>query len=352
MQSKGFLALLAVTVLVLIGAVAVIATGGSGRVREARAGEPVVPGLAGRIAEVATVKFSGVGYEATLKRTGEGEKQQWTLAEKGGYPVDGGKIRQTLLGFAELKLVEPKTRKPDLYKRLDVEDPGTDRGKETNHSKLVVLSDAKGERLAELIVGKRRADSLGTGIDGLYVRHPGDAQAWLAQGTVDLPSEPKEWLDKKVVSIPASRIRQVVLTHPDGTTLTLKRDKEDAKLAVADAPADAKFKNDGAVAEPAGVLDSLELNDVRPAAEMPAPAEGAAKAEWTTFDGLVITGTSFEKDGTSWVRLAASAGDDKAKKEADELNAKLAPWTFAVYQYKTNAMKTKLADLVEAPKGS
>jgi hypothetical protein len=99
------------------------------------------------------------------------------------------------------------------------------------------------------------------------------------------------------------------------------------------------------------VLDGLELSDVRPAAEMPVPSEGVSRAQWVTFDGLTVTGETFDKDGTSWVRFSATGSGDKAA-EAEQLNAKFAPWTFAVYAYKANAMKTKLADLVEAPKGS
>src|SRR5437016_3885161 len=80
--------------------------------------------------------------------------------------------------------------------------------------------------------GKRRPDRLGSGADGLYIRRPGDAQSWLALGSVELPAETKDWLDRKIVSIAPSRIGTVTLTHPDGSTLVLKRDKEDGKFAV------------------------------------------------------------------------------------------------------------------------
>jgi hypothetical protein len=289
------------------------------------------------------LKIVGTGGTVTLQR----ESQGWTIGEKGGFPADPARIRQVLLGFAELKLIEPKTRSADSYPRLDVEDPG----KEGGHARLVEVYDATGSKLGELIVGKRRPDRLGSGADGLYIRRPGDAQAWLAQGSVDLPAETKDWLDKKIVSIAPSRIRTVTLNHDDGTALVLKRDKEDAKFAVDGAPADTKFKSDAAIAEPAGILDGLQLSDVRPLAEVQFPEKGLSRAEWTTFDGLTITAETFEKDGTNWVRLKAS-GSERAADEAAKITAKTARWAYAVYPYKTNAMKTKLADLVEAPKGS
>ncbi len=95
----------------------------------------------------------------------------------------------------------------------------------------------------------------------------------------------------------------------------------------------------------------MELSDVRPAAELAIPSDGLSRAEWVTFDGLTITAETFEKDGTNWLRLKAS-GSDKAADEAAAFNARTASWIYAVYPYKVNAMKTKLADLVEPPKGS
>ena len=342
MQTKGLIALVAAAVIVAAAAVA-LSLGGTRATAEAGSGQLVFADLAGKIGDVAALKVSGAGGAATLQRKEKG----WTVAEKSGYPADPAKIRQVLLGFAELKLVEPKTRSADAYGRLDVEDPG----KEGGHARLVEIDDAGGGKLGELIVGKRRPDRLGSGADGLYIRRPGDAQSWLAQGSVDLPAETKDWLDKKIVSIAPARIASVTLTHADGSTLIIKRDKEETKFAVAGAPPDTKFKPDSAIAEPAGALDGLELTDVRPAADLPVPGDGVSHAEWTTFDGLTITAETFEKDGANWLRLKAS-GKDKTADEAAAINARTADWTYAVYPYKVNAMKTKLSDLVEAPKPS
>ena len=342
MQSKGFIALVIATIIVAAAAIA-LSLSGSRSMADAGSGQAVLANFASKIGDVAIFKIVGTGGTVTLQRQSQG----WTIGEKGGFPADPTRIRQVLLGFAELKLVEPKTRSVDSYPRLDVEDPG----KEGGHARLVEFDDASGGKLGELIVGKRRPDRLGSGADGLYIRRPGDAQAWLAQGSVDLPAETKDWLDKKIVSIAPSRVRAVTLTHDDGSTLVLKRDKEDAKFAVEGAPPDTKFKSDAAIAEPAGILDGLELSDVRPLTEVQFPTDGLSRAEWVAFDGLTITAETFEKDGTNWVRLKAS-GSDKATDEAAEVTAKTASWAYAIYPYKTNAMKTKLADLVEPPKGS
>jgi len=252
-----------------------------------------------------------------------------------------------MLGLAELTLVEPKTAKPDSYPRLEVED----QGKEGAKSSLVTLKDGAGGKLGELIVGKRRVDRLGTGIDGVYLRRAGVAQSWLAKGTVELQPEAKDWLDKKVAGIPATRVKSVAITQPDGTKMTLQRDTAEGKFAAVDPPADAKMKTDYTVSEPAGALDNLELTDVQPESALPFPAEAVHQAEITTFDGLVVTVRVLEKDGANWIRLAATGTGD-AEKEAKELTEKAAPWVFAVAPYKANPLKTKLADLIEPPKAS
>src|SRR5471030_480140 len=145
MQTKGLIALLAAAILVAAAAIA-LSLGGARNVADAGSGHVALAGLAGKIGDVAALKISGAGGAVTLQRQDQG----WTIAEKGGFAADSAKIRQVLLGFAELTLVEPKTRSADSYNRLDVEDPGKDGG----HSRLVEIDDAAGKKLGELIVGK------------------------------------------------------------------------------------------------------------------------------------------------------------------------------------------------------
>ena len=184
-----------------------------------------------------TNRVPGAGGQARRGRLGRGPAQpvldltfmrdgdDWQVAQKGGYPADAGKVRRIVLAMADMTLVEPKTRKPDLYPRLEVEDPG--KGKST----LVTLKDKSGAALARLIVGKRRYDRLGAGNDGVYVRRPGDPQSWLARGSIDFSDDMASWLDRHIVDIPDSRVAKVSLTQPDGTSLMLSRAKPDAKFA-------------------------------------------------------------------------------------------------------------------------
>jgi hypothetical protein len=296
----------------------------------------VLPSVAARPAEIGTIAVRRDKGTLTLERGQSG----WTVAERNHYPADPGKVRQALIGLAELKLVEAKTRKAELYKRLEVEDV-----REGSKSAAVEVKDANGQSMARLIVGKRRPDRLGTGADGIYIRRPGEAQAWLAQGSLDLTGEAKDWLDKKVVSIPSGKVKSVTIAQPDGATLTIARETPDGKFAVADAPADARWKGETTIAEPAGGLENVELSDVATLEQQPVP-EDAHVATFVTFDGLTVKAATWSKDETTWLRLDASGSG------ADEIAAKTGKWVYAIPAWKANPLKTKLADLVEPPKSS
>src|SRR5262249_5399874 len=155
--------------------------------------------------------------------------------------------------------------------------------------------------VGELIVGKRKVDRFGGGNDGVYVRKPGSDQAWLARGSLDLGGDLSTWLDRRILDIPEKRIASVKFTDEAGNVLTLSRAAAGDKFKVEDAPADAKFKSAAVLAEPAGVLTSLDLTDVKPQPDLPVPDRDVATASFTTFDGLTIELFLFGRNNVDWI---------------------------------------------------
>lgn len=340
MQKRNLILLAAATAVMVVLAVVALATGGYA-VNHAGPDRRAFPGLAGKVGEVASVAVQRPGLNLTFVREGD----LWLAQQNGDYPAAPGKIRQIVLAVADMTLVEPMTRRPDLYPRLEVEDPG--KGKAT----LLTLKNKSGAVLARLIVGKRRYDRLGAGNDGVYVRKPGDRQSWLARGSLDFSDTPPNWLDRGIVDLSDSRVAKVSLTQPDGTTLVLGRAGPKAKFAVIGAPANAKYKDATALGEPAMALESLDLDDVRPAAKLPIPAAGVTAASFTTFDGLQVDVKLFQHDNKDWIALAAT-GSGKAAPEAKKIDQRVSHWVYAIASYKAKMMETKLADLLASPKGS
>jgi len=340
MQKRGLILLAAATLALVVLAIVAMATGDRG-VSRAAPGERAFPALAAKLGDVGSVGIKRNALSLTFLRDGD----NWLVAEKGNYPAAAGKVRQIALALADAVLVEPKTQKPEAYPRLDVEDPGS--GKST----LVTLKDKSGAPLAEMIIGKRRYDRLGTGTDGIYVRKLGDTQAWLARGSLEFSDQLSSWLDRRILDIPEKRIAKATLTQPDGTKLVISRAKPEDKFTVEEAPADAKFKSETATSEPAMALESLDLDDVRPGAEMPVPDKNIVAASFTTFDGLTVDVRLLDKDDMHWVALSAT-GSGAAEAEAKAINDKASRWTYAVPSYKATQLKMKLADMLEPAKGS
>jgi hypothetical protein len=342
MQKRHLIPLGFATLVLVALAIVAIASRDRG-VSRAAPGQRVFPAFAEKFGDVASVTVLHDDSSVTLLRDGD----SWLVADKGNYPANAGKIRQLVLAMADLTLVEPKTQKADLYSRLEVEDPG--KGK----SNLVSVKDKSGGTFAEVIVGKRRYDRLGAGNDGVYLRRPGDPQAWLARGSLDPSGDVASWLDRRILDISEKRVAKVTITQADGTKLVISRPTPDAKFAVEDAPADAKFKSDTTTTTsgPAMALETLDLDDVKPSAELPVPDKDVVTVAFTTFEGLTIDVRLLDRDKTEWVAISAT-GSGAAEAEAKKITEKLSRWTYAIPAYKANLLKTKLADLLEPAKGS
>ena len=192
MQKRSFLVLLGATIVLVAAAVYALVTGDRA-VAPVVHNERVFPALADHLGDLAWMRISRGAMKADLNLIAG----RWAVVEKGNYPAAPGKVRRLLLGLAELTLVEPKTARPELFARLDLDDPSN--GKST----LVGLQDRTGKTVAELIVGKMRRDRLGGGNDAVYVRKPGADRAWLARGSLDLPGDLVDWLDRRILDIPA-----------------------------------------------------------------------------------------------------------------------------------------------------
>ncbi len=354
MRQSGLFALFGAAIVAVVVAV-LISLGGGGGANDPLVGRPVIPDLDKRLGEVAHITVIHGETTVTLAR----KDGVWTVPEKDAYPADPAKMRQVLLGLAALRYAEPKTAKPDLYSRLDVEDPD----KKGSDARLITLSDDKGALMGELIVGKRRYDMFGGGNDGVYIRTPGQARAWLAGGSLDLPNATLDWLDRNLTQISIDRVKSASFTAADGTKVTIARDQAGAAFAITGGvPAGQKPKGDDSFNDAARALSYFDLDDVKPAAAVPFPDKGTNQAAFTTLDGLSVTVTLLEQDEPGakpedkpkkkyWAKLAA-AGTGAAAKEADALNKKLGAWVYAIPEFKATSLSTKLSDLTEPEKGS
>jgi hypothetical protein len=348
--------------LVALGVVALAAVGGAvfivtkqnAATQEAQLGQRLFPELAARADDIQTVIIAR--KEGTFRIARDGER--WLVTDKSKYPASPDAIRRLVLGLSELRAMEAKTTQAAVYPELGVENIDAADAK----SVQVTLQDVGGRAVLAVLVGKNRYGRGGSGGDGVYVRKVGDNQAWLAQGRVSVDREVAGWLDKRIADVARERVRTVTL-KADQQTLTVLRVKADDKdFTVKDVPADRKAKAAYDINAVGGAFESLDLDDVRPAAEVGFSATSPT-TEAVTFDGLRLTATFAEKDGAIWARFGAKAeppaqpvktdGDSKlksaddVKKEADAINAKVGGWAYKLPAYKAEALRRKMEDLLE-----
>lgn len=286
-------------------------------------GTLVFPGLAGKLQNAAMIEISNKGKTLRIARG----KDFWGLADRGGYKVQQDKLREMLTGLTELRISEPRTSDPTQYDRLGVDDPA---GANSTANLLRVL-DADGKPMAELITGHRRVRTAGNLPETLYIRRPGEAQSWLAEGRVQVDADPQLWFERDIVNIPLDRVATV--TSRRGDTL-LNFAKIDAKPALV-MPAEHPPLDDYKLEDVFRALAQLTLTDVAEAAK--APGEKIGEATYTLTDGVRITVTVARADKDIWVQLTA-AGDAA-------LQAGFAGWAFQLGSWKEKSFLPLMDDL-------
>ena len=178
------------------------------------AGAKLFPTLVSDASQIATIEDPpGRQHRcARASRRQLGSQEPWQLFSRSlQLPV--------LVGLAEADLIESKTRRPDRYAALELEDPADKNAK----SRIVRLLGAKGNVMGEVVIGKKRLDLLGTGKSGTYVRKPGDPQTWLANAELDASAVAKDWLKTSVYTSDAAKISRVTIEIPGEQPLRIER---------------------------------------------------------------------------------------------------------------------------------
>jgi hypothetical protein len=296
------------------------------------------PGLDGQAAKVARIVVTQGGKTLTIEKTGD----QWLVKNQDGYPAAADKVRALLTALRDATLLEPKTRMPERYATLQVDDPT---GK-NSEARLIKLEDADGATVAEVIAGKPRTHGASTETAsgaGTYVRRPGDDQSWLASTAMTGGAALKDWANARVFETATEQIKTLTVEVQGEPPYEIKRGADNAH-ELATVPAGKKVKYVNMIDNIVEAASFLDFESVRK--QTPAAGGEAGKVSFETDNGLKITmKLRRDKDGT-WATLEA-AGEGEAKKTADEIAARAKDWEFAVIPSKADTMLKKQADLLE-----
>jgi hypothetical protein len=333
------------TIIWLAGALVILAIlamiGQRGQQPQTQSGNMFLPGLLESLDDVRRVEIVGAGEErlATLERNDSG----WTVLERGGYPADLTKTRHALLSLAETQILEAKTANPALHDRLGLE---------------AITSDTAGGIAVELIglaepvriiVGDAEGDYQ------RYVRRQGEDQTYLINRDPELATSAVDWLDTEIVNVDGERIQHVTVSRSDGEPLIVsKAVRGQANFTVESIPEGRKIRYDSITNVMGNILESLTLDDVEPLTET---TDEVIVTEFRTFDGLVITARSLERDDSAWASFAAAVDPTlppeseqtraDAAVEATEINERVQGWRYQIATYKFDQLTREIADLLQ-----
>ncbi len=354
MKPRTVLVLVVLAVLSLAGGWYLDVHGSQSESSSVTAGQAAFPDLAAALANAARIEISHQGNAVTLTR----HDDAWQVTQRADYPAIPARVHALLAGLAGLRLAEPRTADPSFYDKLGIEDPA----RPAAASSLVRVLDAAGKPLAALIVGQKRPQSQPDLPDLIYVRRPGEAQSWLAEGRLDVEADPQSWIDHELFNIAHDRVETVTVTRGD-QHLVFARKGEAMTLSE---PADHPALEQGALEQVGRALEFVSFSDVKPRAQM--PGDALATTVVTTTDGVTLTlalntvpppkpapGEKRAEDAPPpsaalWISATAS-GSNSA--EAGRLNGILGGWAYQIGAWKESGLAPTLDDLKQraAPHG-
>ncbi len=367
MTRQRLVALIVLCVLVVAAAIWLSSQRSLGR--GDTAGARVLPGLAAALNSVSEVRLvkAGDATAVTLTRA----EANWQVLERAAHPADNAKVRKLLIDLSDLKVLEQKTANPANHAVLGVEDVKA----ATATGVRIELSGLK--EPVSLIVGKS------AGSRSSYARLADSDQSLAVSPALSLDTDPRNWLDRSLLDVPAARVQQVRVTDSKGRRYTTRREsREQTDFTVPDLPKGRVLTSPTAANSNASALGALSFDDVRQAATEPPASKDGARAEFRLFDGTIIDITGRKEGEQHWIHLAvrfdevqhglfapppanpasdtkdAGSGPpapvterkpDEVRTEAEKWATRFTAWDYEVPAYKYDSLFRPLDELTNKP---
>ncbi|MDX2419292.1 MAG: DUF4340 domain-containing protein [Xanthomonadales bacterium] len=315
----------------------------------------LLPGIADQINDVSRVEIVTAGNNtvATLQRTGGA----WQVEQMGGYRADWSKLKVLLVALGQARVIEPKTGKPEYYKRLGVEDVAD------GNAGNVLVRIGIGDQTTGLLIGHQAQ-----GRQGQYVRLEDMANSALVDRVFEVPRQTLDWADSRIIDINSSEVAEVEIIHPTAERISvMKISADQTDFDLIGLPPEREIKSSWAVNSLGSVFTMLDMETVRP--ENSIDWTGAVKMRLLMFSGVEILADLLEKENEYLLRLHAShpaasvvhddndesaaqqeirkqAADDVAK-QVEAFNEKVSGWAYGISIQKFETMVKKPEDLLK-----
>ena len=147
---------------------------------------------------------------------------------------------------------------------------------------------------------------------GFYARLPGQAQALLVEGGLEISADVAEWIKRDIVDIEGVEVSDIRISHREGPEVILKRATPEDDLVLQNIPAGKEQESEYAIVRLAGLMANMYVNGVKRADRFDSAAP-EANIEVQTFDGLLATAQVHSEDGKTYAQFSFAAAPEAAE---------------------------------------
>ncbi len=232
-----------------------------------RVHQPLV--AAQTLEQAAGVRLTSDGKTVLLKKVGGGN---WIDSSYYDLPADFSKLGRFVDDLSGAKIERLVTRRPERLARLDFKDT------------TISLLDGAGKELWKLTLGKAAEGG------GRFVKYDDEAKGYLANLSVFLDSDAKNWADSQLVDLKADDIGRIELGFDGGETVVATRAKKDDPWTAAKTPAGQRVSEDK-ISSLLSTLTTLRFeNTAAPGdPDVVAARQHARLIKLTTFDHQTVS---------------------------------------------------------------
>ncbi len=299
----------------------------------------VFPSLIDQVNDIAKIEMSSHRNRYSLMRAAGG---QWQVSAFENYPASASTVANFLIGFAQLRRIEPKTANPEKLAALDL----TGLKESGSAAVRIDLHTSHNRLVASLLIGKRQPSMRNSLLTEYYVREPDKSQTWLVDGRLNVPVSAIDWLDTQIISL-KDRIQMVTIRASENTPLLIERGGLNGhEFVLTDIPDDHQIRYQYRLNDIGKLFYRLKFEDVRKVANWTTRISVTAK----TADHLSVTAMFGEGAKRNFVRLiarAAAGAEPQVIKEAEQLNRQWVGWMYELPDVRREMTELTMADLVE-----
>ncbi len=296
------------------------------------------PNLIDLLNEVQEIKVITNQHSSTVKL----ENSVWVVDELQSYPAKIESVRDFLVGFSQLRKVEPKTNDPNKYEALGLAGVGM-----TDSETIEIALRAKGgSHLARLHIGKMQALKVNSLQNLHYVRYPENSQTWLVRGVPEIPSNPTDWIELELIDLD-SRSHQVEIVRFGQNAVKVFRDSPQNKdFELAGLATNQRIRYQYRLNQIGEFFKALRLKSVISLNDW---IENG-KIVVDTFDGLSVTASVGGGNNQNFIVLRAHASgtaQPNIVEESNRLNQRWRGWAFEIPNARAEVAALEFDDLIE-----